>query len=302
MKTILSFLTAMLCVVTARAQYFSDAPDADAFVRSNSPTLNYGADASLSVSGLTATNSLGVMNGRFDTFMRFNTGGLVVSFNSVFGANNWNITHAFLQVTEQGVPSNPIFNQGVGQFQVRWVANTNWTEGIGTASLPTTTGICYNSETGMLNNNTDEFLGTFTNSGASQTEFYVLTMPPGLVNAIKAGKEVDLYLTATTPGIGFTFDSMNSASKPNWPFLEIAAEPPTGITGMTRSGKNLTLNCTNGAASETYFVLSSTNLTLPISQWLPVATNQLSASGQFSITVTNGVAGLSPKYFTVQEQ
>ncbi|HUE36993.1 MAG TPA: hypothetical protein VMO20_06355 [Candidatus Acidoferrum sp.] len=304
MKTILSLIIGAGCVFAAHAQYFSAPPDADAFVRAapGATNLNYGAAGALAVSGPIALNGLSVSNGSFDTFIRFNMAALPVSFNSAFGPNNWVVTHAVLQLTEQAAPANNLFNRGVGAFQVRWIAKTNWTEGTGTPAAPTMDGISYTNEATLLNSNTDEVLGTYTNSGANQTEFFYLTMPSGFINTVKAGGEVDLYLTAISPGIGFTFDSKEFITNSDWPFLAIAGEPQTGITGTSRSGKNITLNCTNGASGETYFVITSTNVTLPLGQWTPVATNRLTASGNFSITVTNGVAGSSRQFFAIQAQ
>ncbi len=88
---------------------------------SNAPAANYGSAGALSVSGLFATNSFsGITNGIADTFIRFNTAGIVTNFNALFGTNNWAITGAKLQVTEVGSPNNNIFDQGVGAFQVYW--------------------------------------------------------------------------------------------------------------------------------------------------------------------------------------
>ena len=71
-----------------------------------------------------------------------------------------------------------------------------------------------------------------------------------------------------------------------------------GIASFSLSGANLVLNGTNGRSGATYYVLTSTNLTLPLSQWMPVATNVLSASGSFTITATNTVTRASRKGFT----
>ena len=65
--------------------------------------------------------------------------------------------------------------------------------------------------------------------------------------------------------------------------------PQPDINGIELSGTNLTLNCTDGLASGTYYTLASTNLTLPLSQWTPIATNMLDANGNFTIVVTNAV-------------
>jgi hypothetical protein len=55
----------------------------------------------------------------------------------------------------------------------------------------------------------------------------------------------------------------------------------------------------NGASGQTYYVLSSTNLSLPLNQWTPVATNVLSASGGFSIEVPNIVSPSNPQRFFI---
>jgi uncharacterized repeat protein (TIGR03803 family) len=67
-----------------------------------------------------------------------------------------------------------------------------------------------------------------------------------------------------------------------------AAQPP-GIAGISLSGANLVLDGIYGQSGGTYSVLMSTDVTLPSSRWMPVATNVLSASGNFTITVTNTV-------------
>jgi hypothetical protein len=43
----------------------------------------------------------------------------------------------------------------------------------------------------------------------------------------------------------------------------------------------------------------STNVALPFSQWTPVATNVLNASGNFTITATNAVNRNIPKRFYI---
>ena len=62
------------------------------------------------------------------------------------------------------------------------------------------------------------------------------------------------------------------------------AQQPT-IVSTRLSGTSLALNGSNGLSGGTYSVLMSTNLTLPSSQWTPVATNVLSTSGNFTLTV-----------------
>ncbi len=305
MKHLFTLLSFVVIAGSARAAFVTSNPDADAFVRSNAPTLNYGAAGSLSVSGINATNASGVTNGAFDTFIRFNTAAMVTSFNSAFGPNNWVIGGARMVLTEVGAPAQTIFNRGKGSFEIRWIANTNWIEGTGMPNTPTTDGICYNDEATLLNSNTDASLGTYTNAGVNFTNSFQLGLPPVFVSDLAAGGEVDFFLTAASPKIGFTFNSQNFASNPSVrPFLIISAVPSPGITSFNLVTTNLVFTGTNGVAGGTYYVLGSTNAALPLSQWLPVVTNALTANGPFTITATNAVNGNSPsqQFFILQTQ
>jgi 1,4-alpha-glucan branching enzyme len=79
----------------------------------------------------------------------------------------------------------------------------------------------------------------------------------------------------------------------------VAIQPPAqpGITGISLSGGNLVINGSNGVSGQTYYVLSATNLALPRSQWVPVTTNVLITSGNFTITATNAVNSNIPQAF-----
>jgi hypothetical protein len=63
---------------------------------------------------------------------------------------------------------------------------------------------------------------------------------------------------------------------------------PPGITNLTISGTSLTIGGTNGQSGDTYYLLSTTNLLLPKSQWTPVSTN-VAAGASFSFVVPNAV-------------
>ncbi len=76
-----------------------------------------------------------------------------------------------------------------------------------------------------------------------------------------------------------------------------------GIASFTLSANNLVLNATNGQSGGTYYVLASTNLTLPLSQWTRLATNVLSTSGNFTTLVTNSVTpGAGQQFYILQLQ
>jgi len=59
------------------------------------------------------------------------------------------------------------------------------------------------------------------------------------------------------------------------------------ITNFNFSAGNVLLNCANGLAGRTYYLLTSTNLAAPPSQWEVIATNFLTTNGTFSIGATN---------------
>ncbi len=210
-------------------------PTKDAFVTSSDPTHNYGAANALSVGGAAALNSKGQQMGLLDTFIRFNTAGLVGTLNTDFGANNWVIQSAVLKLMENAAPVNTVFDRGKGTFEARWIANDSWLEGTGTNSGgsgggPTTDGIEYQQEGSVLNPLLDQSLGTnlgnaFTNSQQS----FQLLLPSSFVAGVMAGGDVNFYLRATSPSIGFTFNSREYPTSSNWPVLEITADAQSAV-------------------------------------------------------------------------
>jgi hypothetical protein len=76
-----------------------------------------------------------------------------------------------------------------------------------------------------------------------------------------------------------------------------------GPVDISLSGSDLTLNGNSSLSGVTYYVLMSTNLAQPLSQWLPVATNIFGTSGNFTITVTNAVvSGFPQRYYILKSQ
>jgi hypothetical protein len=301
---VLTILSLVSIAATAGAAVFvTNSPDADAFVSAAAPTVNYGAAGALAVSGPNATNSSGTTNGAYDTFIRFNTGAMVTNFNSIFGPNNWVITSATLNVTEDAAPvRNPVFNQGTGWFEIRWIADDNWVEGTGIPMGTTTAGITYDEEPSLLNSNTDMNLGDFTNTGLNAALSFSLALPAAFVTNMQAGGEVSLFMTAISPEIGFTFNSRDFPTGSAHPFLVVSAVAQPGISAVSLSGTNLILSATNGVAGGTYYLLTSTNLAAPPSQWTSIMTNVLAGNGNFTITITNAANATapSPQFFILQ--
>ena len=76
------------------------------------------------------------------------------------------------------------------------------------------------------------------------------------------------------------------------PTPEFVAVTPVGVNGLIFNGGN-------GAPGWPYCVLASTNLALPASQWLSVATNSFDANGNFNFT--NSVDPNAPQQFYLLE-
>jgi len=75
------------------------------------------------------------------------------------------------------------------------------------------------------------------------------------------------------------------------------------IVSVSLTAGNMVLNCANGLAGRTYYILTSPNLAVPRAQWTPVATNLLTANGNFTIGAANIVnLGEAQRYFTLEAQ
>ena len=81
--------------------------------------------------------------------------------------------------------------------------------------------------------------------------------------------------------------------------IDLVLSHPTNtfprITALSLSGGNLVLRGTNGAANWTYYLLGSTNLGLPLSNWTPLATNLFDSLGNF--VLTNSIDPSVPQRF-----
>jgi uncharacterized repeat protein (TIGR03803 family) len=75
------------------------------------------------------------------------------------------------------------------------------------------------------------------------------------------------------------------------------------ISSFTLSGADAVLNGVNALAGHTYTLMTSTNLSLPLDLWTPIATNTLAGGGAFNFTATNAVLpGSSQQFYRLQTQ
>ena len=213
-------------------------PEADAFVREAAPTNNYGRAGSLSVSGIGATNGLGVPGGRADTLARFELNEIVAALDGTFGNHDWFIASAVLRLYELGAPNNALFNRGIGSFQIRWLpSGNNWLEGTGSPSAPTTDGVTFQDLPALLDPLHDASLGVFTNNGIDGPLTINLSLVPAFAANLRAGLLTTLQFTPANDSIGFTF---LSRSDPRMTLrigleLRVAAGPVPQITSVERT-------------------------------------------------------------------
>jgi hypothetical protein len=220
----------ILCVSAQAAPYtVTLSPAEDAFVWQGAPDSSHGASGGLAVDGSApSVRPSSVPGSLFDSFMKFNTASAIAALNAHFGANAWYIQSVTLTVTEQANPNNVLFGFGVGTFETRWIANDSWLEGTGSGpgsgQFPAN-GVTYNTEGLFLTPGTDVSLGAaFQNAGVSVAQSFTLNTAAAFVADLRASGDVSLYLTATSPAIGFTFNSKNFGTTSARPLLSVTAD------------------------------------------------------------------------------
>jgi len=257
-------------------------PDADAFVRSQAPTSNYGGGGALSVSGAAAVNGAGQQNGAFDTLMRFSMSDAMSTLDAALG-QDWIVTGARLVVTEMAIPDNEIFNRGVGQFEIFWMGSDDWIEGTGRPNTPTNDGVTWQDMPAILNSNADVSLGAFTNTGANTRVSFPLKLAEQFIVDMRSSAEVSLYLTASSSNIGFTFNSRSFGNTNAQPFMELSAvaNPRATINSIVFSNLNAIVSF-DTISNWNYCVLSADKLSGPWSNAFTMPAQLTNGHASFS--------------------
>lgn len=155
------------------------------------------------------------------------------------------------------------------------------------------------------------------NGASGVTNVVATTVTTGGTTTLAIGSIINAVTGITYPLISYTgsdpYGSLSLGTLPTGYAGHLVDDNADGIIGLTLtsvspplshldisqfslSGANVTINGTNQGTG-TYYVLTSTNLTLPLSEWTPVATNVLSSSGSFTLTATNAVFPNVPQQF-----
>lgn len=91
-------------------------------------------------------------------------------------------------------------------------------------------------------------------------------------------------------------------------YLSVVADytiplPAPVITSIRVSEKDIVFNATNSIDEGIFTILTSTNLTLPLSAWTAVATNIAGNFGNLTLTATNVLIPPAPcQFYILQEE
>jgi hypothetical protein len=105
-----------------------------------------------------------------------------------------------------------------------------------------------------------------------------------------SGSFANVVLPSLDPGLAWNKAFLNTAGT-----ISVAAVTPPLIESTTLSGGNLVLSGSGGVPATTFYVLASTNVALPLSEWPRLLTNQFDSNGRFA--VTNAVNPALPGLF-----
>jgi hypothetical protein len=109
-----------------------------------------------------------------------------------------------------------------------------------------------------------------------------------------AGSFSSLTLPALTPGLYWNTNTFKMDGT-----LRIVTETPPVIGNLGIISGKLVLNGSGGITNGTYYVLTSTNLAAPLTNWTRLLTNQFDAGGNFNFT--NAVkTGTAQSFYLLQ--
>ncbi|MBX3396840.1 MAG: hypothetical protein KF841_15900 [Phycisphaerae bacterium] len=195
----------------------------DAFVSELSPASNFGGGGGLSVA------ASGLPKGNFQSVIRFDLSAAAISLDEAFGAGQWSVIAAILELNSNA-PGHPMFNpQSSGQFSVSWMQDDSWIEGIGRPQSPTPDGVTYDSLPGFLSAGT-ELLGTFAYaSGPNSPATYSLSPEAGFASDLAAGGLVSLWLAAADSSVSYTFVASEQGGDNGAPKLSLVVVPEPAV-------------------------------------------------------------------------
>jgi hypothetical protein len=198
------------------------------------------------------------------------------------------------QVSRVAVPVASITagaNSGTATNAVDDNEGTSWTSG---SSLSTSWIQFTLSRTSILSQIVLKFTQT------PRDDLYPLSIQINGTNVYSGTPPATLgYVTLTPPPVLGNIVRVSRTNSGSFPLMEIefyerpAVTPPI-IQTVRLIQNSLALGGTSGAANRTYYILTSTNVNLPMAEWSPTATNTFDFLGNFSFT---NVVGNNPQMF-----
>jgi hypothetical protein len=191
---------------TGQSTTYSQEVQADTFVSSGEPNVNFGLRGAMEIAAPTAAQPRTQI-----ALLRFDTSALQAAFDTDYGAGNWTVTSVtltlFSSVANAGQqPNNASFNRiAAGNFEFGLLGNNNWSE----------EGIAWNTLPGILpgdnNSNTLTPLGTFFWAAAGQgSSTWILNPDLNLERKIRDGEQVTLLgQPAAGSTVGYLFNTRN---------------------------------------------------------------------------------------------
>jgi autotransporter-associated beta strand protein len=149
-------------------------------------------------------------------------------------------------------------------------------------------GLALNGSSTTISNSTGTMLG-----GGTYTLIKVTSGSLSLANT---------NFTLLGPGIATNATASLMVSGGNLNLVVTPTVVPVPVitpTSIMRSGGNLIFSGSNGPANGTYYVLTSTNVALPTTNWTSIATNTFSPTGTFS--VTNAIGTNHSQFFIIED-
>jgi hypothetical protein len=133
-----------------------------------------------------------------------------------------------------------------------------------------------------------------TNAGASL--YYTLNGSLPDTNALLYSGPINatnsLTLRAIAAQSGYNNSVASSAA------FTVLALPPLRVTSIGVNGPTLTLRAVNGSTNGLYYLLTTTDVNKPLSQWTPLLTNHFDVTGKLSLS-TNIINPADPRRFYI---
>jgi hypothetical protein len=191
--------------------------------------------------------------------------------NTILSKGEWKDCYSLL-VKGDTAPKDQLWTgNDTSVFSGSAIATNTWTHVAVTINDNLTTFYINGQLAGATNQDRGNPIDNTTNSVCLGREQYSGSLPAGRWFFNGELDDVRLYQRALSQA---EIQSILISSQPGQP----------SISSVGLHDGNLVLAGTNGMPFASYFILTSTNVTLPLSNWTRIATNQFNASGGFTST------------------